>query len=44
LRSAAAQRRATFVAEGKAGAVDGHKDGGPSALAPVPAAPADAAP
>ena len=44
LRSAAAQRRAALVAEGKAGAVDSHKDGGPSALAPVPAAPADAAP
>jgi phospholipid-binding lipoprotein MlaA len=44
LRSAAAQRRAALVAEGKAGAVDSHKDGGPSALAPVPAAPAGAAP
>jgi phospholipid-binding lipoprotein MlaA len=44
LRSAAAQRRAALVAEGKAGAVDSHKDGGSSALAPAPAAPAGAAP
>jgi phospholipid-binding lipoprotein MlaA len=44
LRSAASQRRAALVAEGKAGAVDTHRDGGPSALAPVPAAPAGAAP
>jgi phospholipid-binding lipoprotein MlaA len=38
LRSAAAQRRAALVDEGKAGEV-APKDGTPSALAPVPAAP-----
>jgi phospholipid-binding lipoprotein MlaA len=43
LRSAAAQRRAALVDEGKAGAVDSHKGDVPSALAPVPAAPAGAA-
>jgi phospholipid-binding lipoprotein MlaA len=44
LRSAAAQRRAALVAEGKAGAVGGHKDGVPSAHVPAPAAPARSAP
>jgi hypothetical protein len=39
LRSAAAQRRAALVAEGKAGEV-APKDAAPSALAPAPAAPA----
>jgi phospholipid-binding lipoprotein MlaA len=43
LRSMAAQRRAALVAEGKAGDVGGHKDGGASALVSVPAAPAAAA-
>jgi phospholipid-binding lipoprotein MlaA len=43
LRSAAAQRRAALVDEGKAGEVV-PKDGTPSALAPVPAAPAGVAP
>jgi phospholipid-binding lipoprotein MlaA len=43
LRSAAAQRRAALVAEGKAGEV-APKDGTPSALARAPVAPAGAAP
>ena len=42
LRSAAAQRRAALVAEGKAGKV-APKDAAPSALAPAPAAPEGAA-